>query len=197
MTPGRATTRSRGSAATREQLLRAAAELIGEVGWGRVTTRAVADRAGLPHGAVSYHFSSKQDLLIEAAVGTFEQAFPLSKFESLRSVDELLDLIAGALGNPKNIDPVLTGVSMEAMREAARDRRVRRRLASLMRDYRDVIATLVRSDQKRDAVPPRPPADGLATLIGALGDGLLLHALVDPKLDLRQAIDALRTLLRT
>ena len=31
----------------------AAAELIAELGWGRVTTRAVAERAGLPHGAVA------------------------------------------------------------------------------------------------------------------------------------------------
>ena len=177
--------------------MRAAAELIGEVGWGRVTTRAVADRAGLPHGAVSYHFASKQDLLIEAALGTFEQAFPLSEFESLDSLDELLDLIAVALGDPKAIDPVLTGVSMEAMREAGRDRQVRRRLSVLMRHYRAVIQGLARADQERDAVSNRPPAAGLATLVGAVGDGLLLHALLDPELDIRQAIDSLRALLRT
>ncbi len=197
MTSRRPRTRRRGSEETRARLLRAAAELIGEVGWGRVTTRAVADRAGLPHGAVSYHFAGKQDLLIEAALGTFEQAFPLDEFEALGGVDDLLDLIAAALGDPKTINPVLTGVSMEAMREAGRDPQVRRRLADLMRDYRAVIEQLVRADQERDAVPSGPSTEGLATLIGAVGDGLLLHALADPKLDIREAIDSLRALLRT
>ena len=57
--------RTAASAPTREKLMAAAAELIAELGWGRVTTRAVAERAGLPHGAVSYHFRGKQELLTE------------------------------------------------------------------------------------------------------------------------------------
>ncbi len=44
----------------------------------RVRTRAVAERAGLPHGAVSYHFRGKQELLTEAALYTFAQAIPLA-----------------------------------------------------------------------------------------------------------------------
>ncbi|URN07243.1 TetR/AcrR family transcriptional regulator [Actinomadura madurae] len=45
--PGPSRARRR-SSATRGRLLDAAARLIAEVGWGRVTTRAVAERAGLP-----------------------------------------------------------------------------------------------------------------------------------------------------
>ena len=55
----------------------AAAELIAELGWGRVTTRAVADARGLPHGSVSYHFRGKQELLIEAALDAFQRAMPV------------------------------------------------------------------------------------------------------------------------
>ena len=40
---------------------------------------------------------------------------------------------------------------------------------------------------------PLPTA--IATLLGAVGDGLLLHALLDPDLDIRAAIKALRALL--
>jgi hypothetical protein len=39
------------------------------------------------------------------------------------------------------------------------------------------------------------PADALATLLGAVGDGLLLHALLDPDLDVYAALNALRALL--
>ena len=190
----RSRTRGRRSEDTRRRLLRAAAELVAEVGWGRVTTRAVAERAGLPHGTVSYHFPGKGDLLTEAALSTFEDAFPLDQFEQLGSVDELLRMVAAELGDPEALDPVLQGVSMEAMREAERDPRVRRRMAALMRDYRKLIARLVRADQKGGDVRSKVSASGLATLVGAVGDGLLLHGLLDPELDTREAIRVLRAL---
>jgi hypothetical protein len=64
--------RTAASAPTREKLMAAAAELIAELGWGRVTTRAVAERAGLPHGA-----------LTEAAVFAFAQTIPKDEFAAL------------------------------------------------------------------------------------------------------------------
>jgi hypothetical protein len=39
------------------------------------------------------------------------------------------------------------------------------------------------------------PAEAIATVLGAVGDGLLLHALLDPKLDIAAAVAALRALL--
>ena len=72
-----ASRRGPGSEQTRVRLLRAAAELIAEQGWGAVRTRAVAERAGLPHGTVSYHFRGKQELLTEAALYTVARAVPL------------------------------------------------------------------------------------------------------------------------
>jgi len=46
----------------------AAAELIAERGWGAVTTRMVAERAGLRPGLVHYHFDSVTDLLIDSSL---------------------------------------------------------------------------------------------------------------------------------
>jgi hypothetical protein len=53
----------------------------------------------------------------------------------------------------------------------------------------------VRADQERGAVFDGAPAPAIATLLGAVGDGLLLHVLLDPELDIRGAIAALRALL--
>src|SRR6185312_880765 len=108
-------------AATRERLLRAAAELIADLGWARVTTRAVAERAGLPHGAVSYHFHGKRELLIEAAMRTFEEAIPFEQFASLGSVEDMIRLVEAEVGDRDKIDPLLSRLMMEAMREAERD----------------------------------------------------------------------------
>ncbi len=43
---------------------------------GRVTTRSVAERAGPPHGSVSYHFRGKQQLTTESATHAFADALP-------------------------------------------------------------------------------------------------------------------------
>src|ERR1051326_5901856 len=93
------------SAPTREKLMTAAAELIAELGWGRVTTRAVAERAGLPHGAVSYHFRGKQELLIEAAMFTFARAIPADEFAALASVEDLIRLMSAEVADRDAIAP--------------------------------------------------------------------------------------------
>jgi hypothetical protein len=53
----------------------------------------------------------------------------------------------------------------------------------------------VRAEQQRGAVFADAPAEAIAVLLGAVGDGLLLHALLDPDLDVRPALGALRALL--
>jgi DNA-binding transcriptional regulator YbjK len=50
----------------RERILRATLELIGEQGMGGVTNRAVAARAGVSLGSLTYHFSSQTELLRES-----------------------------------------------------------------------------------------------------------------------------------
>jgi AcrR family transcriptional regulator len=173
----------------------AAAELIAELGWGRVTTRAVAQRADVPHGSVSYHFRGKQELLTEAALHAFQQALPVTQFEALKTVDDLVELIAAEVGDPEAIDPVLSRLMLEAMREAERDSVLRERMGAMLDAYRQLMIETVRADQQRGAVFDRAPPAAIATLLAAVGDGLLLHALLDPKLDIAAAIEALRAML--
>jgi AcrR family transcriptional regulator len=172
----------------------AAAQLTAELGWGRVTTRAVAARAGLPHGSVSYHFRGKQELLIEAALHAFQQAIPIGHFEALETVDDLIGVIAAELA-PDAIDPVLSRLMLEAMREAERDPGLRERMGAMLGAYRQLMIDTVRADQERGATFGGAPPAAIATLLGAVGDGLLLHALLDPDLDIPAAIEALRALL--
>lgn len=175
--------------------MRAAAELIAELGWGRVTTRTVADRAGLPHGAVSYHFRGKQDLLIESTMFAFEQAIPVDAFEALTTVSALIELVETEVADRDAIDPVTSRLMFEAMREAERDETLRARMSGMLSQYRELMITTVTADQQRGAVFGGAPAGAIAALLAAVGDGLLLHALLDPDLDVRAALAALRALL--
>jgi len=54
---------ARRGAGSRRKILDAAAELVGEIGAGRLTLDAVAERAGLSKGGLLYSFPSKDALL--------------------------------------------------------------------------------------------------------------------------------------
>jgi AcrR family transcriptional regulator len=190
-----ASKRTPDSGETRLRLLRAGAELIAELGWGRVTTRAVAERAGLPHGAVSYHFRGKQELLTEAALYVFEQAFPISELEALQALPDLVALFEPWLGEQSENDQLVSRVGIEAMLESERNPILRDRMATMLSDFRGVVTELARAGQERGTAPADIPPQALATLLGAVGDGLFLHARLDPDLDAAQALTALRALL--
>ena len=53
----------RGRKSSREKILDAAAELVSEIGSGRLTLDAVAERAGLSKGGLLYNFPTKEALL--------------------------------------------------------------------------------------------------------------------------------------
>ena len=90
---------------------------------------------------------------------------------------------------------MLSRLMFEAMREAERDAVVRERMSAMLTQYRELMIRAIRAEQERGAVFTGAPADAIATLLGAVGDGLLLHALLDPELDVHAALNALRALL--
>ena len=104
-------------------------------------------------------------------------------------------MISDRARDPDAIDPVLSRLMFEAMREAERDPQLRERMGEMLGAYRRLMVEAVRADQERGAVFDGAPPEAIATLLGAVGDGLLLHALLDPELDIAAAVDALRALL--
>lgn len=183
---------SAASGQTRAAILRAAAELIAELGWGGVTTRAIAERAGVPHGAVNYHFKGKEEVLREAAFVAVQQAFelPLQVMSEANSVAQLLEMTTPLYGTA-SLDETAQAVALEALRQAARDPWLNEHLNADLRRYRGRLAQLVRADQDRGPIDASVDADGLAAAIAAAQDGLLLHAMIDPTFDVERALTAL------
>ena len=65
-TPLRAASQASSRAETEEALLDAAERLLVDVGYAGITTRRLAEEAGVNHGLVHYYFGSNESLLMRA-----------------------------------------------------------------------------------------------------------------------------------
>lgn len=62
-----------GGRARREQIERAAAEVLAEMGYAASSVGRIAERAGVSKGVVTYHFPSKDELLRRVALRLFQE----------------------------------------------------------------------------------------------------------------------------
>jgi AcrR family transcriptional regulator len=144
---------------------------------------------------VSYHFRGKQELLTEAALHVFEQAFPIAELEALEALPDLIAVFEPWLGDPGENDQLVSRVGIEAMLESERNPVLRQGMAGMLRDFRRVVAQIASAGQARGTASAGATPEAIATLLGAVGDGLFLHARLDPELDAVGALNALRALL--
>jgi AcrR family transcriptional regulator len=171
--------------ATRVRLLDAATALIPEVGWGGVTTRRVAERAGVNPALVHYHFSSVTDLLIEAVLraGRLLLDGPASALVQAADVRGGIDELLAGIEPFTGSDPASL-LMVEAFLAAPRHERLRRELAALLEEFRSRVAGWLRSQGH-----PEPTA--AAAILAATVDGLILHRAVDPSRSLESFRDVL------
>lgn len=173
----------------RTRLLAAANELIAELGWGAVSTRRLAERAGVRPGVVHYHFTSLPALLREAALGAMDDVLGqvVPAFAGIDDLDAGLGTLLAGLDQYSGTDPASLLFS-ETYLAATRDPELRERLARLVRGFHaSMTAWLERCGH------PAPGAT--ATVLIAVIDGLILHKALDPALDLPSAAGVLRSLL--
>lgn len=177
---------------TRERLLAAAVVVGGRHGWGGITTRAVAAEAGVQPGVVHYHLGSVARLRREAVARALSE-LARESIDALSSIEDpaaaLVALVPAMVGAPGE----QAAMVHEAYLAASRDPEVRALLADAL--------TAVRSDLARwvDAVtagrPGRHDPAAVATALAATLDGLYLHRLLDPDLDVAAAARPLAALL--
>jgi AcrR family transcriptional regulator len=179
---------------TRERILAATIALIAEVGWSGITTRGIAARADVNVALLHYHFRSKDALLREALLTATNEVL-VAVIEPLMDPGPILDALDGVVDRLAAIDPsspagVVTG---EALLRAIRDPEIRLAVSEELTGFRALLAGRLAAapGEVRTGLDP----DGTATVLAAVLDGLLLHAFVDPSLDLPRASRALRALL--
>ncbi|MFD3431376.1 TetR/AcrR family transcriptional regulator [Nocardia fluminea] len=155
----------------------AAVELIAEHGWGAVTTRMVAERAGLRPGLVHYHFPSVTDLLIDASLQMARTEYNTVMAGVLAaSGPAAMTQMLTAIGSYTSADPATVAMS-EMMLAATRNERLRNELGRFVAEVRAAMTAWF-----RDQGPSNDP-EATATVVLALIDGLILHRMIDPTLN--------------
>ncbi|MEU5872452.1 TetR/AcrR family transcriptional regulator [Glycomyces sp. NPDC047369] len=179
------TNAERGTAA-RARLLAAAGELIGEIGWNAVSTRILADRAGMRPGLVHYHFESLQALLRQAALEAMDGMLA-GTAELLATVPDPADAIEAMLADLDRYtgDDPASLLFIEAYLAATRDPVLHARMQETVNRFRDAVAAaLARAGH---AAP-----EAAAVLVMAVFDGFLLHKGLNPALSAAAVAPLLR-----
>ncbi|MFJ6673609.1 TetR/AcrR family transcriptional regulator [Actinosynnema sp. NPDC091369] len=170
----------------RHRLLQAATELIAEKGWGAVSTRMLADRAGVGSGVVHYHFDSTQAVLVQAAVGALRTAVDGlgSVLDQADTPADALALLLGALDGHGGQE-----LFTETFLAATRNDELRHAVGEVLAEFRRTLAEWLASR----GVPT--PVDTAAVLAAAV-DGVLLHRALSPDLSAAVVVPVLGRVLR-
>ena len=181
---------------TRARLMEAAAALVAERGWGSVTTRAVADRAGVNQALVHYHFGNMQRLLREAVLarlapvveGLADELLDDGPFpEGIRRTMQLLDQF--------DLESETGVLRAEALLRATRDEQVAGAMAGFIGSWTEMLEPRLITAQERGVVRADIPADALARILAAVFDGYLIQRMADPATNTQLATTTIIALL--
>jgi AcrR family transcriptional regulator len=174
----------------RIEMLRAAAELICERGFGDTRIADVAKRAGVSSALVIYYFGTRDRLLVDALRHSEESGYEAmeQKLAEISSLRERLSLLIKWTCVPEadNEIPGAWGLWFDLWAQAFRHDEVKAGRAELDARWRAMIADAVKSAAPDIDVDVRP----FALEFSALLDGLSIQvALEDPEVDSTVAYD--------
>lgn len=161
----------------RERLLGAGLELLAEEGWSGLTARAVAGRAGTHQGSVHYHFGGLPALKRAVAAAAVREAVePVLAVLSAAS-SWPAGLAAAVRSAAEHRDPRTARITAELVAASVQDPAVGELVSQALADARARLVPWLSASGEAEP-------EGLATLLVAALDGLALHRLLDPALDL-------------
>ncbi len=156
--------------AGREALLDATARVVAREGLRGFTYRAVGSESGTTHGLVSYHFGSRENLLVEAAKRAGHETlvgFPLQRYgETIREFAIGLPALAAEQADRHSF---MFEMAVEARRNSA----IR---PEMLAQYSRFRAT---TGEALDRLGIHDSSGALARLVFAAIDGLALQQLLD------------------
>jgi AcrR family transcriptional regulator len=166
---------------TRDRLVDAAVEVFNRLGYFGASLEAVADAAGYTKGAVYSNFATKADLF--RAVMERTQGGRAAASETLlreRSLGDFIDLMGGLLADQAANEASYDLLTVEFWLAAMRDPALRAELAEGYRSMRASLAPVIEGGLAADSVRSVFDGSELATLVSAIGTGILLQYYLEP-----------------
>jgi AcrR family transcriptional regulator len=182
------------------RLVQAAAELVGEIGPGKVTLANVGERAGYSRGLATHHFGSKGALmqrLVDAVTSQFRDAM-VEESQSDSPIDQLRQLVDFYFHLVSDLQPVNRArLVLWADAVAGPSEDVRPQMISADREFREEIEKRIEMAVTAGEMNADVDPHGLATVIIAMLRGVALQHVLDSQVDLVAAHSEIEQLLTT
>jgi AcrR family transcriptional regulator len=177
----------------REQMLRAAIDVIVERGYAESRIADVAERAGTSPALVIYYFKTKDQLLTEAirfSEDTWYEAVTRRMEQIPTAAGKLEEIVAMCCLPEGDAEPETSWVLwLDLWSQSARNPEVASVRQKFDERWREVICSLVVAGQKAGEFGPVEPME-FAVLLSSLLDGLAVQiALADPVADASRAFE--------
>ena len=161
-------------AVAEEALLDAAERLLVDVGYARITTRRLAEEAGVNHGLVHYYFGSNENLLVRALERFTERL--IARQRELYAADmPFIEKWRTAMRYLISEDVTYEKVWLELQALAWNDPGLRERLARVNAEWRSVLTAAF--EQPRREYGIEMPLEALVTLVMAFDIGIIVERL--------------------
>jgi AcrR family transcriptional regulator len=167
-----ATTSSR--LAAKEALLDAAERLLVDVGYAGITTRRLADEAGVNHGLVHYYFGSIENLLVQALERFTERL--IARQRELYSADmAFVEKWRTAMRYLVSEDVTYEKIWLELQALAWNHPELRDRLARVNTEWRAVLTEAFAEPHRELGITM--PLDALVSLVMTFNIGIMVERL--------------------
>jgi AcrR family transcriptional regulator len=157
-----------------EALLDAAERLLVDVGYARITTRALAEEAGVNHGLVHYYFGSNENLLVRALERFTERL--IDRQRELYAADmPFVEKWRTAMRYLVSEDVTYEKVWLELQALGWNDPELRERLARVNAEWRAVLTEAFAEPHRELKIDM--PLDGLVSLVMTFNIGVIVERL--------------------
>lgn len=157
-----------------EALLDAAERLLVEVGHAGITTRRLAETAGVNHGLVHYYFGSNENLLVRA-LERFTARLLARQRELYESDLPFVEKWRTAMRYLVDEDVAYEKIWLELQALGWNDPLVRERLAAVNAEWRAVLTDAFREPHRELGLPL--PLDALVSLVITFNLGVIVERL--------------------
>ena len=164
----------------RGQIVRAAAAVLGRLGYSDSSVKLIAHEAGVAPGLVHYYFTSKEELLL-AVVQSLEREMVADWQAAVEGIEDPLERIVAALDHAAvrcTEHPEFFRLLFDLYVVGLGNTAIRQRCAELWTHFIDDIEAEVRSVLDQLPAPGNVPPRDLAEAIGGAIDGIALAGLL-------------------